>query len=115
MKTQTILDKFETISTTLHVLKKEDGGYFTLNEFGVVPVKCNIEYYWEPGMPVQDKFYVDTVTLDEMDDCITFELSKSIKEMIYPDNIISLNITKISEHEYFKAIREDKKNFDCFD
>ena len=112
MKTQTILDKFEAISTTIHVIEKEDGSYFTFNEFGVVPVRCDIEFYLEPGRAVDDIFYVDTVTLDTSDDCITFDLADSTKEMLNPDDIISLNITKISEHEYFKAVRDDKKGFD---
>lgn len=43
MKTQSILDKFEAVSTTIHVFEKEGGDYFTFNEFGVVPVKCNIK------------------------------------------------------------------------
>ena len=115
MKTQTILDKFEAVSTTIHVLEKDDGDYITFNEFGVVPVKCDIEYYWEPGRAVDDKFYVDSVTLDTCDDCITFELADSTKQMLNPDDIISLNVTKISEHEYFKAIKQDKKDLDFFD
>ncbi len=115
MKTPTILDKFEAVSTTIHVLEKEDGDYFTFNEFGVVPVKCNIEYYWEPGNAVVDVFYVDTVTLDTSDDCITFDLADSTKEMLNPDDIISLKVTKISQHQYFKAIRNDKRDLDFFD
>ncbi|WP_296885705.1 hypothetical protein [uncultured Methanobrevibacter sp.] len=115
MKTQTILDKFEAVSTTIHVLEKDDGDYFTFNEFGVVPVKCNIEYYWEPDNAVNDVFYVDTVTLDTSDDCITFDLADSTKEMLNPDDIISLEVTKISQHQYFKAIKQDKNDLDFFD
>ena len=109
MKTQTILDKFEAVSTTIHVIEKENGSYFTFNEFGVVPVKCDIEYYWEPDRVVDDRFYVDSVTLDTTDDCITFELADSTKEMLNPDDIIKLDVTKISQHEYFKAVRDDKE------
>ena len=109
MKTQTILDKFEAVSTTIHVIEKENGSYFTFNEFGVVPVKCDIEYYWEPGRVVDDRFYVDSVTLDTTEDCITFELADSTKEMLNPDDIIKLDVTKISQHEYFKAVRDDKE------
>ena len=103
MKTQTILDKFEAVSTTIHVLEKDDGDYFTFNEFGVVPVKCNIEYYWEPGNAVNDVFYVDTVTLDTSDDCITFDLADSTKEMLNPEiyngaMLIGLNGISIKSH-----------------
>lgn len=115
MKTQTILDKFEAVSTTIHVLEKDDGDYFTFNEFGVVPVRCDIEYYWEHGNAVNDVFYVDTVTLDTSDDCITFDLADSTKEMLNPDDIISLEVTKISQHQYFKAIKQDKQDSDFFD
>ena len=31
MKTQTILDKFEAVSTTIDVIEKENGDYFTFN------------------------------------------------------------------------------------
>ena len=41
MKTQTILDKFEAVSTTIDVISKENGDYFTFNEFGVVPVRLS--------------------------------------------------------------------------
>ena len=109
MKTQTLLDKFEAVSTTIHVIERENGDYFTFNEFGVVPVKCDIEYYWQPGRAVRDTFYVDTVTLDTSDDCITFELDDSTKEMLNPDDIIDLNVSKITQHEYFKAKKEDKE------
>ena len=115
MKTQTILDKFEAVSTTVHVMEKENGGYFTFNEFGVVPVRCDIEYYFEPGMDVKDSFYVDTVTLDTTDDCITFELKDNVKEMLNPDDIINLNIVKITQKQYLKAIRDDEKFLDFFD
>ena len=116
MKTQTILDKFEAVSTTIHVIGKENNdGCFTFNEFGVVPVKCDIEYYFEPGRAVDDIFYVDSVTLDNTDDCITFELADSTKEMLFPDDIISLKVTKISQHEYFKAIRDDKEGLNFLD
>ena len=47
MKTQTILDKFEAVSTTIDVIEKENGDYFTFNEFGVVPVRCDIRYLWD--------------------------------------------------------------------
>ena len=115
MKTQSILDKFEAISTTVHVVEKENGDYFTFNEFGVVPVRCDIEYYFQPGMDVKDSFYVDTVTLDTSDDCITFELKDTIKEMINPDDIINLDIVKITQNQYLKAIKEDEKFLDFFD
>ena len=98
MKTQSILDKFEAVSTTVHVVEKENGDYFTFNEFGVVPVRCDIEYYFQPGMDVKDSFYVDTVTLDTSDDCITFELKDTIKEMLNPDDIINLDIVKITQN-----------------
>lgn len=109
MKTQTILDKFEAVSTTIHVIGRENGDYFTFNEFGVVPVKCSIEYYFQPDHLVFDVFYVDSVTLDTSDDCITFDLADSTKEMLNPDDIIKLEVTKISQHEYFKAVRDDKE------
>ncbi|MEE1156299.1 MAG: hypothetical protein U0K80_02675 [Methanobrevibacter sp.] len=115
MKTQSILDKFEAVSTTVHVVEKENGDYFTFNEFGVVPVRCDIEYYFQPGMDVKDSFYVDTVTLDTSDDCITFELKDTIKEMINPDDIINLDIVKITQNQYLKAIKEDEKFLDFFD
>ena len=115
MKTQTILDKFEAVSTTVHVIENEDGNYFTFNEFGVVPVKCDIKYYWEPGKEVQDTFYVDTVTLDTTDDCITFDLKDKTKEMLNPDDIVSLKVTKISQNQYFRAVRDDEKFDDFFD
>ena len=115
MKTQSILDKFEAVSTTVHVVGKENGDYFTFNEFGVVPVRCDIEYYFQPGMDVKDSFYVDTVTLDTSDDCITFELKDTIKEMINPDDIINLDIVKITQNQYLKAIKEDEKFLDFFD
>lgn len=115
MKTQSILDKFEAVSTTVHVVGKENGEYFTFNEFGVVPVRCDIEYYFQPGMDVKDSFYVDTVTLDTSDDCITFELKDTIKEMINPDDIINLDIVKITQNQYLKAIKEDEKFLDFFD
>ena len=115
MKTQSILDKFEAVSTTVHVVEKENGDYFTLNEFGVVPLRCDIEYYFQPGMDVKDSFYVDTVTLDTCDDCITFELKDTIKEMINPDDIINLDIVKITQNQYLKAIKEDEKFLDFFD
>ena len=115
MKTQTLLDKFEAVSTTIHVTEKENGDYFTFNEFGVVPVKCDIEYYWEPGRAVRDIFYVDTVTLDTSNDCIAFELDDSTKEMLNPDEIISLDVSKISQHEYFKAKKDDKEGLDFLD
>ena len=101
MKTQSILDKFEAVSTTVHVV--------------VVPVRCDIEYYFQPGMDVKDSFYVDTVTLDTSDDCITFELKDTIKEMINPDDIINLDIVKITQNQYLKAIKEDEKFLDFFD
>ena len=112
MKTQTILDKFEALSTTLHVVGKENGDYFTFNEFGVVPVKCEIEYYWEPDFAVQDIFYVDSVTLDTSDDTISFELADSTKEMLKSEDIINLNVTRISENQYLEALRQDKKGLD---
>lgn len=115
MKTQSILDKFEAVSTTVHVVGKENGDYFTFNEFGVVPVRCDIEYYFQPGMDVKDSFYVDTVTLDTSDDCITFELKDTIKEMLNPDDIINLDIVKITQNQYLKAIKEDEKFLDFFD
>ena len=115
MKTQSILDKFEAVSTTVHVVGKENGEYFTFNEFGVVPVRCDIEYYFQPGMGVKDSFYVDTVTLDTSDDCITFELKDTIKEMLNPDDIINLDIVKITQNQYLKAIKEDEKFLDFFD
>ena len=115
MKTQSILDKFEAVSTTVHVVEKENGDYFTFNEFGVVPVRCDIEYYFQPGMDVKDSFYVDTVTLDTSDDCITFELKDTIKEMLNPDDIINLDIVKITQNQYLKAIKEDEKFLDFFD
>ena len=115
MKTQSILDKFEAVSTTVHVVEKENGDYFTFNEFGVVPVRCDIEYYFQQGMDVKDSFYVDTVTLDTSDDCITFELKDTIKEMINPDDIINLDIVKITQNQYLKAIKEDEKFLDFFD
>ena len=115
MKTQSILDKFEAVSTTVHVVGKENGDYFTFNEFGVVPVRCDIEYYFRPGMDVKDSFYVDTVTLDTSDDCITFELKDTIKEMLNPDDIINLDIVKITQNQYLKAIKEDEKFLDFFD
>ena len=105
MKTQSILDKFEAVSTTVHVVGKENGEYFTFNEFGVVPVRCDIEYYFQPGMDVKDSFYVDTVTLDTSDDCITFELKDTIKEMLNPDDIINLDIVKITQNQYVKGIK----------
>ena len=112
MKTQTILDKFEAVSTTVHVVEKENGDYFTFNEFGVVPVKCEIEYFWETGREVKDTFYVDCVTLDTDDDCITFELKDTTKEMLNAESIISLNVSKISKTQYREAIREEKHRFD---
>ena len=115
MKTQSILDKFEAVSTTVHVVEKENGDYFTFNEFGVVPVRCDIEYYFQPGMDVKDSFYVDTVTLDTSDDCITFELKDTIKEMLNPEDIINLDIVKITQNQYLKAIKEDEKFLDFFD
>ncbi len=115
MKTQSILDKFEAVSTTVHVVGKENGEYFTFNEFGVVPVRCDIEYYFQPGMDVKDSFYVDTVTLDTSDDCITFELKDTIKEMLNPEDIINLDIVKITQNQYLKAIKEDEKFLDFFD
>ena len=107
MKTQSILDKFEAVSTTIHVFENGGGDYFTFNEFGVVPVKCNIKYFWEPGREVEDTFFVDSVTLDTSDDCITFELKDNIKEMLNPNDIISLEIIKISKNQYLEAIKED--------
>ena len=94
MKTQTILDKFEAVSTTIDVISKENGDYFTFNEFGVVPVRCDIRYLWDGEEKiVEDKFYVDTVVLDTSDDCITFELANNTKEMLNPEHILDLNIT----------------------
>lgn len=115
METQTILDKFETVSTTIHVVEKNGGDYFTFNEFGVVPVKCNISYLWDHENEVYDNLFVDSVTLDTSDDSITFSLKDSIQEMLSPDDIISLEITKISHNQYLKAIKEDKKFHDFFD
>ena len=45
MKTQTILDKFEAVSTTIDVISKENGDYITFNVFGVVPVRCDIRFF----------------------------------------------------------------------
>lgn len=115
MKTQTILDKFETVSTTIPVVEKNGGDYFTFNEFGVVPVKCSISYLWDHENEVYDNLFVDSVTLDTSDDSITFSLKDSIQEMLSPDDIISLEITKISHNQYLKAIKEDKKFHDFFD
>lgn len=112
MKAQSVLDRFEDVSTTVHVIEKENGDYFTFNEFGVVPVKCEIEYFWESGMEVKDTFYVDRVTLDTSDDCITFELNDTTKEMLNVEDIISLKVYKISKSEYREAIREDKHRLD---
>ena len=113
MKTQTILDKFEAVSTTIDVISKENGDYFTFNEFGVVPVRCDIRYLWDGEEKiVEDKFYVDTVVLDTSDDCITFELANNTKEMLNPEHILDLNITKISKNRYLEAIKEDKHRFD---
>ena len=64
---------------------------------------------------MKDSFYVDTVTLDTSDDCITFELKDTIKEMINPDDIINLDIVKITQNQYLKAIKEDEKFLDFFD
>ena len=73
----------------------------------MVPVKCDIRYLWDgENKVVEDKFYVDTVTLDTGDDCITFELANNTKEMLNPEDILDLNITKISKTRYLEAVRK---------
>ncbi|WP_407381992.1 hypothetical protein [Methanobrevibacter sp.] len=109
MKTQTILDKFEAVSTTINVLEKGNGEYLTFNEFGVVPVKCDIRFILQgDDYAVEDEFYVDTIILDTSDDCITFELANNTKQMLYPEDILELDVTKISQSRYLEAIIEDK-------
>ena len=77
------------------------------------PKYPNIRYLWDGEEKiVEDKFYVDTVVLDTSDDCITFELANNTKEMLNPEHILDLNITKISKTRYLEAIKEDKHHFD---
>ena len=44
-----------------------------------------------------------------------YNIYEQVCEMLNPDDIISLEVTKISQHQYFKAIKQDKQDLDFFD
>ena len=114
MIAQTILDKFDEEFLTIDVLETSDGKFITFNTFDVVPVECDIRYFWNSDMEVDDTFYVDSVTLDTSDDSFTFQLANRTKEMLEAGDIIDLKVSKISENQYKQAIRDDEALEDFF-
>ena len=116
MNAQTILDKFEEEFLTIDVLETSDGKFITFNTFDVVPVKCNIRYFWDSnGREVEDVFYVDSVTLDTNDDTFTFELANKTKDMLNASDIIEFEVSKISKNQYQQAIKDDEDLDKFFD
>ncbi len=109
LKLQNLLDKFEDKFTTIDVYENSKNGYFTFNTFYVVPVRCDIKYIWSDSVgEVEDSFCVDSVTLDTSDNTLTFELANRTKEMVNIDDIISFEVSKISESSYLQAIKQDE-------
>lgn len=108
---QNILDKFDEKFTTIEVIESSDGNIFTYNKFDVVPVRCDISHFLSEGMEVEETFYADNVTVSSDDELITFDLANNTQEMIYSYDIISLDVTKISEREYLQAIQDDEDFF----
>lgn len=92
---------------------KED--IIVFNRFDVVPVRCDISYFLSEEMEVDETFYVDSISLDNSGDMITFDLANNTQEMIEIKDIISLDVTKISKKEYLQAIKDDKDFFNLLD
>lgn len=79
------------------------------NTFDIVPVRCDIKYFLFGDVnEVEDSFCVDSISLDTSDSTVTFELANRTKEMINVEDIISLEVSKISESSYLQAIKKDE-------